>query len=340
MNSQFCVVGNGLLGAAIALELSKKTNKVCLIGARYGDENQFYSGHEDDSRMVRQFHNDPYWENLTKRNMSQLDELMASTGLPIFHKLPVLYRFPVNAAPNSPLLRHLHEITPHQFTHEDAYGGLLNPKMYIEALNKAAKKNGANIYQAIVHSINRRSNGFHVQTHDACIKATHVVDARGIHSPDIADQLSVVGKICLFTRSPTQTASAPYCFIDTSINSTHFRDVYGFYRYRHHAGTATSKFGFSECLPIRLQTNIEVVEWFRGAYLQHPLLAEARDWINHFFNDATTITDIKPCAFTVTLDGKPHITLNNGLLTVTGCNGMVAKCCQALAQDAVTFFHR
>lgn len=334
MDSDFCVIGNGLLGAAIALELSQESNQVLLIGAKYGAEGQFYSAHEDDSRMVRQFHQDIYWEKLTARNMKKLFDLMKTTQLPIFHKTPVLYRFPAQAPSSSNLLK-----TPfashHAFTFEDLNGGFLNPKIYIQALNQAAKKNGAKIQQGIVQHIEKQPHGFKLRTRDTIIQTTYVVDARGFYSPDC----SVVGKIAIFTESPKKTAIHPYCFIDANIHSTTIRDVYGFYHYLQHHNKLISKFGFSESNPIRLQHAADISHWFHGGYQQHPLLSEANDWIRNFLNDdSTEITDIKPCAFTITNDGRPNITFEDGLLTLSGCNGMAAKCCQALAEDGVSFF--
>lgn len=339
MSWEYCVVGNGLLGAAVALELSKNTDRVCIVGAKYGDEGVYFSAHEDDSRIARQFHGDVYWERLAERNMVRLHELTQETGsMDVFRSMPVLYRFKPDASPRSHLLKTWKAKdgggASRSFSHEDIGGGLINPKTYVAALNMAAAAKGAKMQCAAVHNIRRNQSGFEVCTRETVIRAKHVVDARGCHQPNLPGaESAVVGKVTIFVESGSSSAQLhPFCFLAIE-ESASLRDVYGFHQYRIANGRVISKFGFSEREPVRLPRH-QVSDWFRGAYCAHPALDAARAWIGNFLDCAWTST-IKPCAFVSTATGRPHIRYEEGLLSITGCNGMAAKCCQALAEDAV-----
>ena len=154
MHVDFAVVGNGLLGAAVVHELSKRAKRVVGFGAPYGAQGRYYSSHEDDSRLVRTFHDDPYWEDLTTHNLHEMKVLEENTGISIFRPLPVYYRRQDRAmAPARPSLRPLKQGTSEgarAFDAEDQEGGILHPKEYIRAMNTLASTRGAEVHPAIV----------------------------------------------------------------------------------------------------------------------------------------------------------------------------------------------
>lgn len=340
----YCVVGNGLLGAAIAFELSRDADRVCIVGAKYGDEGVFFSAHEDDSRIARQFHGDVYWEGLVERNMGRLHELTRATGMDVFRSLPVLYRFRPDAKPCSPLLKtrigRERDGVSASFSHEDIDGGVINPKVYVAALNMATVVNGAEVRSAAVQDIERSQGCFKLRTRDAEIMARYVVDARGFHQPNLSgDDSTIVGKTAIFVEvdSSPDRQLQPFCFIAAE-EGRDLRDVYGFHQYRVTSGKVISKFGVSEREPVRL-TPYQVSDWFRGGYRAHPVLDATLTWIGNFLDCPWTST-IKPCAFVSTASGRPQVRYEKGLLTIKGCNGMAAKCCQALAEDVVATLRR
>ncbi len=100
-----CVIGNGLIGASIALELTKKFRNVCILGTAYGDQGRYYSSHEDDSRIARTWHSDSYWQDLACRNFKKIESLVAATSIEIFRPTPVVYKYAREFVPESPAVR-------------------------------------------------------------------------------------------------------------------------------------------------------------------------------------------------------------------------------------------
>ena len=96
-----------------------------------------------------------------------------------------------------------------------------------------------------------------------------------------------------------------------------------------------SKFGFSEREPVTLNSDQEIAAWFQTTYLHHPHLEGAMKAVKQYYEKAATQIDVKPCAFVVTADKRPIICMEEDHVTITGCNGMAAKCCQALAEEVV-----
>lgn len=338
MQYDYCVVGNGLLGAAVALELAQPDRKVCMVDADYGDEQTYFSSHEDDSRLIRMFHGDSYWERLAVRNMEKLSGLMHATRIPIFSALPVFYRFGSEQNPCSELLcvRTNFAIAAgkDEFQYEDRLGGIVNPKWYVAAMNQLAARKGAVILQASVRRIERKHGRFHVALNEGEVVATRVVDARGIYSERMRyDSLCARGKILMFTA--THKKDGMYGFLDADIGSGVFRDVFGLCNHRADASAVISKFGFSEHKPVDLPSFDSIAHWFRNDYLDYPYIGEAKKWIADFHGRRDIVMRIRPWGYTITLDGRPYINEEDGLLTIAGCNSMTAKCCQALAEEAL-----
>lgn len=338
MQYDYCVVGNGLLGAAVALELAHPHRKVCVVDADYGDEQTYFSSHEDDSRLIRMFHGDPYWERLAVRNMEKLNELMHATSIPIFSVLPVLYRFGSKLIPCSEVIgaRTNFAIAAgrNEFQYEDRLGGIVNPKWYVTAMNKQATRKGAVILHTPVRRIERKSGRFHVALMEDEIVAARVVDARGIYSERMRyESVCARGKILIFTA--TQKEGSMYGFVDADNGSDAFRDVFGLCNHKADASAVISKFGFSEHKPVDLPSFDSIVRWFRKDYLDYPYIGEAKRWIADFHGKRDIAMRARPWGYTETPNGRPFIAEEDGLLTIAGCNSMTAKCCQALAEEVL-----
>jgi glycine/D-amino acid oxidase-like deaminating enzyme len=329
MTFRYCVVGNGPVGAAVAHEVAPRGD-VCVVGARYGDGGAWFSGHEDDTRIVRRYHADPYWEALTERNAPALAALEASTGTTVLRPAPVLYRFPSPSVPPHPHVRRRScavRGVGADFAHEDAHGGILDPRRYVAALNAAATASGASVRPGVVRAIRRRGEGFELEVGEEVVSARYVVDARGCHQPDLPDGSTVVGKLHVYASSDHGVDADPYCFVDGTPGDARFRDVYGI------CDGLRAKLGFSEATPVRLAPR-EVAAWFRGGFRRHPDLPRFLRLVRERFA-GHRVVDVRPCAFVTTPTGRPRISFRDGILSVVGCNGLAAKCCQALAAEAV-----
>jgi glycine/D-amino acid oxidase-like deaminating enzyme len=331
MSYDFCVIGNGPVGAAITLELSRWTPNVCVIGAGYGEQGR-YSSHEDDSRLTRGYHDDPYWEALAVQNREHLTELERETGLEIVKDCPVYYR-PTPARASACLL-------PAEFrsargdrcyTARDACGGFFDPRLYVQALNARSRRAGATIRRGVVSKHRRVSGRHRVESSAGAIDCDRLIDARGLYDLAPSDEVWRVGKVVVFVES---SASGPgtHAFIDAAPGSDEFSDVYAIIDYPSGSGGRVSKFGFTERDPVTLDSERSVTAWYEGGFRDYPFSGAIADYLAAYGGTKPARTWAKPCAFTRTRDGRPRMSDVDGVLKVRGCNGSAAKCCQALAK--------
>jgi hypothetical protein len=181
-----------------------------------------------------------------------------------------------------------------------------------------------------------------VTTTAGSIQAKRVLEAKGIHfDPEIAPpSLKVVGKVVLYAESEINETCSPYCFVDASIRSHEFEDGYGIVHYKICGSKLISKFGFSEYQPVTLESAEEIAEWFQSDYQNYPYMSQAAELVRtRFASPHSCIIDAKPCAFVRTDDGRPVISVDESRCVIAGCNGMAAKCCQALAEEALTLWN-
>lgn len=337
---EYCVIGNGLIGASVAAELACKSDSVGVLGAIYGQEDKYYSSHEDDSRIARWCHSDQYWESLARHNAPKLAALAETSGLPILRNTPVFYNYPRDfQSACSCVAKRTWDKNSHaqRFEFQDEYGGIIDPKLYITALNHDAGRHKATLVQCVVRDTSWQDGKATISSSAGEFCARRVVDTRGIffQRKKARADATVVGKIMLYAASSKENAAEPFCFVDSQWQNEVFEDIYGIVDYKVAGSSVISKFGFSEREPVRLNSDEEISTWFQTAYLQHPHLEDAMKAVKQYFKKATTQIDVKPCAFVMTADKRPIISMEEHHVTITGCNGMAAKCCQALAEEVV-----
>lgn len=330
------VVGNGLLGAAAALELVRLQRRVCLIGAQHGAGGRVFSGHDDDSRMLRLHHTDAYWEDMTRLNIQMMRDMAPGYTDTYFTPTPVRFRgwqrsdFADSLQPRrsagNPLLD--------AFDIEDEFGGIVDPLHYIASMNTQSEASGMIRLNGVVQSVRQLARGCEVETDRGRFTARRVLHASGFHAAADIDALRIAGKVVLFATRTEADSGPVECFVDGSPGTTAFSDVYGFCDYRLGPNGSVSKFGFSEASMILLEPG-QISEWFTGGYLDHPLLAEMRSWVQEWSAGYLKVGDVKPCAFAITPNKRPGLWSAESQYWLAGCNGMAAKCCQAVARCAV-----
>lgn len=341
MTTAYCVVGNGPIGAALALELASAGRDVTVIGARYG-ERAMYSAHEDDSRMVRLFHADRFWERLTRANLDALAELERPADEPVFRRLPVRYRFgrpPARlAAPLRAPTRTRAAGLAGYFHAEDEAGGIVDPQRYVALLNARARELGARIVCDVVHSVRPVGGRYRVGFGAGEIECARVVTAAGFHAQGWDEDTRIRAKVLAYVECEAQADAEPYCMVDYAPDHAAFSDVYGFCDYRLADGRQVSKFGFSEAEPLVVSRD-RVVAWFERDYRRHPGLDGLREWVGRFHERlgrrAAANWRLRPCGFVTTASGRPMVRVAGGHIEVAGCNGMAAKCCQAVARSVL-----
>ncbi len=330
------VVGNGLLGAAAALELVRLGRRVCLVGAGNGANGRWFSSHFDDSRMLRLHHADGYWEAMTRLNLPLMRELRPQ---PVTSFLtPVVVRLRASAspgeAPAAQRRRSLGNDLLQALELEDEAGGIIDPLAYIAAMNAQAQVLGLVQHQAAVLGVSEVGGHCQVETDRGTFTAARVLHASGFHAAQALAGLQVVGKVLIFVRRPHAVAGPKECFVDTQPGTAAFSDVYGFCDYRRVPQGAVTKLGFSEVRPVLLEPS-QVPGWFRGGWQRHPLLADMLTWLRDWYPGFDPQFQAQPCAFSITHDGRPALWRSGAQYWLAGCNGMAAKCCQALARAAL-----
>jgi glycine/D-amino acid oxidase-like deaminating enzyme len=330
------VVGNGLLGAAAALELVRLGRRVCLVGARHGATGRWFSAHFDDSRMLRLQHTDGYWEAMTRLNLLLIRELKPQSEVSFL--TPVVVRLRASVSTGKALAarqrRSLGNDLLHALELEDEAGGIIDPLAYIAAMNAQAKVLGLVQHQAAVLGVSEVGGHCQVETDRSTFTAARVLHASGFHAAETLTGLQVVGKVLLFARRPHAAAGPKECFVDTQPGTVAFSDVYGFCDYRWVPQGAVTKLGFSEVQPVLLEPS-QIPGWFSGGWRRHPLLADMLAWVRDWHPGFDPQFQAHPCAFSVTHDGRPALWRSGAQYWLAGCNGMAAKCCQALARAAL-----
>jgi glycine/D-amino acid oxidase-like deaminating enzyme len=210
---------------------------------------------------------------------------------------------------------------------------MLRPKLYIRAMNRIARSRGVDVRRSIVRRICRVGRRHAIDCSNGSLVARSVVDARGLYGTGGAGRCRLLGKVFLLFEGEGELE--PRCFIDM-LSDDVFDNVYGFVSYRRHRRSVLSKFGFTERCPVVLRNHADVEEWFEGGYHRYPYLRAALDRVAGYTRRTQTFVRMKPCAFAATPDGRPIIASNDGVITVSGCNGMAARCCQAIAEQAIS----
>ncbi|NEP33342.1 MULTISPECIES: FAD-dependent oxidoreductase [unclassified Moorena] len=343
MHFNFAVIGNGLLGSAILDEISKDHSSVVGYGANYGTAGRYFSSHEDDSRLVRTYHDDHYWEDLAIRNLQEIRALEKEVEMKVFYDLPVYY----NRKDNQDALlyaslqpideQHSARVRP-LFNAEDIEGGFLDPKRYIKAMNRRSIRRSINIYPTAVTSVTQDREVYQLIPLTGQSASTDIViDTRGAFSEEAFKQgkITIVGKVLIYTTAPLDVEEGSFCFIDSSPKQNVFQNAYGFFQYQKLENTAISKFGFTELHYEELASIDKLIWWFQGGYTEYSYLQEALLYIEEFMGGSHKLLSVKPCALSLTSNGKPFVERKGNYITITGGNGNLAKCSQAFAQEAL-----
>ncbi|EPC02889.1 hypothetical protein L861_24070 [Litchfieldella anticariensis FP35 = DSM 16096] len=321
----FCVLGNGPLGAAAAWQLAREGASVCLIGARHDER---VSSHNDHSRIYRTRHPDPYWTALAEANLPMMLELEQRTGIRFFRSTPVYY----DGIGNVPLSDQPY-LTRNGLNHQDPCGGIIDPLAYIRALNKAAREQGAIIRSTVVTSIHTLTCSHQVHTVDGNVaRCKAIADFRGLYAKPIG-QGTTVARTTLLIRHPP--FHEPHCFIRTVLLDPQVGEFFACSHLDEDSSTQTSKFVLADAQPHLLNSSETLQAWFQDGYRHHPKLPWALDEIRRM---GFEIQDLRlaPCAFTKTYDGRPKVQVDQSHLRFYGCNGGAVKCAQSLSRQVLT----
>lgn len=338
MNKKFdiAIIGNGLLGSTLSVTLAELGYNICIIGAKYGHKNEFYSSHQDETRIVRTFHhNNHYWENLAIKSFPNLMKISLENP-EVFKPAPVKYLLNEKKLHHNP---YLIKNDSSYYNYIDAFGGILNPILYIELMNrKLIDMNGGLILDAVDSILYDDSH--YISSGDfGKVESDWVIDVRGIHGVEKNNKNEfIIGKVAMFFSLIEQDLPC-FAFIDEITSSELIHDFYGICHYRDQSGLLKSKISFTEANPIILDKK-SIVNWFNSGFKKHPLLKDALELVFSKFPNFK-LDQIKPCAFVKSINGKPNITLEHQYLRINACNGMLAKSAIAFSQElANKYFHR
>src|SRR5262245_7074270 len=184
MTLDWCVIGDGLVGAACAWALARHNPRGSLIGIGFGPKGVLYSSHDDDARMVRTSHMSPYWQVLSRRNLEQMTALTRDGEPPLLRELPVRYR----RLDGGETL--------------DDRGGIVDPRRYVALLCREIERLGATSIQAQAEVESRRGDRLVIRAGDRRVEAALVIDAGGLLGAAARRRwVQVVGKLFIFVES-------------------------------------------------------------------------------------------------------------------------------------------
>lgn len=314
----FAVIGNGLLGSTFAYKLSQLGFSIALFDT--SNNPHYFSSHNDDTRIFKLHHRSPFWRTITYESISDLQDI--SSFFPkIFTQCPVKYNFSVDDPAIISADVSANPDTSDPFPFLDNYGGIIHPKIYIQCLNNQLPSSTSKIYLSAAQykTVNRTNTVYYIH---GKICSKFIIDTRGFHGVLDPNLCQIIAKTYLiFKLNPNH--NAPFCFIDSSFNHQDFSDYYGVYNYLNSNGENCFKSCFTENKPLFLQENT-LNKWFTCDYLNNNLIYEFTDFIKNKFQISSQ-PNYYPCAFTSTSTGQPIINFNNNVLSISGCNGMLAK---------------
>lgn len=319
----FCILGNGPLGAAAAAHLAGLGATVCLVGARPAER---WSGHQDHSRLYRTLHQDAYWTRLAQANLPLMQALGARTGIHFLRPAPVYYDQRVAGA-----CAQGHPSTS-ELIATDPCGGVLDPLAYIAALNQQAQAWGADL-RADVASIGRWLDGQHevAMAANGTIRCRHLMDFRGFYAMPTPGG-ATIARTTLLVRHPPQHRL--HGFIRTELDNPDVAEFFACCELEANDELQTSKFVIADARSVLLESTQALQDWFTGGFSQHPQLPWAVEEIRRMGYDIHSL-HLAPCAFTRTPSGRPEVRVSQNHLRFYGCNGSAAKCAQSLARDVI-----
>jgi hypothetical protein len=167
-----------------------------------------------------------------------------------------------------------------------------------------------------------------------------VVCVSGFHADAVPLRTRIHAKVLAYVQRAAGAMARPFCFVAYRAAGNDFADVYGICDYRLGDGRLVSKLGFPDAAPVTLPHE-RFAAWFVGDYARHPAPGGLHDGSRRFgqragfgFGFAPALR-ARPCAFVPTTSGGPVVGIDGGHIQVTGCNGMAARCCHALARSVL-----
>nr|XP_054754303.1 monomeric sarcosine oxidase-like [Lytechinus pictus] len=180
-----CVVGAGPVGSAAARWLSTYQGiTVCLIGPQEPTEEELkdpsrtiFGSHYDEARIVSEVcscRRDDTWPVVTRRSIDRFRDIERESGINFYNEVGCVFKAPkevtarvyeslppgTQAISYSPggienAFQYLKSDGFHSI-HESTKGGYVNPRKYITANKKIAKRNGCDIVDEVVCDVGER----------------------------------------------------------------------------------------------------------------------------------------------------------------------------------------
>jgi sarcosine oxidase len=374
--TDYVVVGKGLIGSAAARYLGMTGKKVVLIGPDEPDDWSTHPGvfgsHYDEGRITRTHDPDPVWALLAQRSIAQYRTLENESGLPFHHKIGSLRvgltpeqsadylpenDIDIRRAENS--IEELDEEAlrnAYPFLHfpkglsgfsERGVAGYINPRLLIRAQVQLAERGGVEIVRERVSTVKKWKDEIEVETTGGeTYRASRVLISAGAYSNSLLTRwLDLTPRARTITLAETgELETARLKAMPTIILSRSFdpvlNSVYILPPIRYPDGKFYIKIG-GDCEPVKeAHTAGELGAWFRaGGDVTEAanLKAVLLDVIPHL--SAVSFLH-KPCVVTYTSTNRPFIDqIDDGLYVATGGCGAAAKSSNEIGRLSARLVH-
>jgi sarcosine oxidase len=357
---RFIVIGRGMMGAAAARHLSKRTDGVAVIGPDEPADRKRHDGvfasHYDEGRITRTIDPDRNWALLANRSIARYGEIARESGIDFYTEVGCLVAGPAQGGADGYLAKTrqsaaslgvdvdvldeagLRQAFPF-FALPPASGGVfqakgaghISPRRLVKAQSLLAEKAGATVIRDVVVSVRQEGDTVAVETSDGTVRrAEKAIVAAGSFS--IADKLlprpvdvTVYGRTITFFEvgeaQAARLAAMPSLIVDAP-----GIDIYLLPPIRYPDGKFYVKIG-GDPDDLVFGSEPELRAWFRTDGREI-----AREHLARILSDL--VPEIEPlsvstgsCAVSHSPSGYPMIgyTASPRIAVLTGCAGTSAK---------------
>lgn len=341
------VVGAGPVGSALSRRLADAGFPPLCFGPSSGPP---YSSHDDSGRITRILDASPTWARLAARAIEVYSEIEARSGVRFHHPVGVLWsarspepldelepvRSMLNVESGSGLggWEGIAALAGDQTLLERGAAGYISPKHMVRAHRVLAERSGAVFDDRVVRAVESSDGRWVVRLFDGdSVTAERVLIAAGAGSRELVDvELDVTGEVVIDAHISSDggdaLANLP-CIGRLSSDSI----VEGYLTPPIRGADGWSiKFGAELPGTVTLSTADEVVDWMGGTAHEERLAAMSSALRQLFPALEFGPIGSRPCIYTRTSTGLPLIDeVQPGLFVVTGGNGRMAKCADAVA---------
>jgi sarcosine oxidase len=341
------------MGSAAARHLSAQGRDVILIGPSEPEDKRQHRGvfgsHYDEGRITRKNALDAFWVEASEASIGRYAEIEAQSGIQFFTETgalmagPAEYMAQVDAAGGHGAYLDADQLAEHfpffkfpdgfSGRHEEKAAGHVSPRRLVAAQTEAARRNGAQVVEAIVTGFKERPDHIQIVTQKDTIRVDRVLVAAGYMTDMLLGRsrhMDVYERtVALFEvdEAEAHRLSAMPSLVYSAPESPYLLPPI-----RYPDGKTYVKLG-GDPKDVKLDGEAAIHAWFRSGGN-----ADVRDQLEQMIRKlmpdlAIENVTMDACVTSWTHDRKPEIrALSDKVAVCTGGNGAGAKCSDELGR--------